>query len=739
MKRVSITVALCLIFFLFGYNSANASKFKWIRVGKYWAKVLDSGAQSQSTGGGTGKGSYYFNGLVTMPAAQYCNLPYSAGTKFGCKDWTDTLGVNWPVKLAGSPDGTDDEANNTFPIPDANKICIHRYYRYHPPSIIVDGMVLNEPFPLKGDEVAPDKILGTADVMTESHIRNWMGLDIHARVLGWSQTHHDDYVIFDWTIINTGNVDRDEEIELPNQTLTDLYFLRETNYMVYGEIYPGLENWDTWYGCRPEDSLRIMYCYPTRWSGASFDMFGNVALNTGFIRSPVYGGEAVLHVDKSPNVHADDPSQPQVHCARGPDDLFLKLNSGVTSPTDWALAYKVMQYGYHVVPGHETVPYMEGTYPGTHHDVPLDHRGVEFLGDFPWYFWHDVVSNSSGPFTLGPGDTIRIVWAQVCGSLTLEEAWRIGKAWKEGTCEPPPGCTWNDGEPIDNLPPQYKLYPDLYAADEVSTDNNNWAKDCWVATANDSLFKNAIAAQWACRQNYEVPIPPPPPSIDVESRPDRVDISWGNESEAASDFAGYRVYRASGSPYYSEEGGVVVGKWEPIFECGKGTANSLTHSYEDPTAERGVAYYYYVAAFDDGSENNGLYPGESLESGKYLNWTEMKAAYLTRPSGEKLDDIRIVPNPYNISAPTLQYPGEPDKIMFLGLPPVCTIKIYSESGDLVRTIEHTDGSGDEAWKNPTGESFQTSSSGQIVVSGLYIAHIVTPDGMSTNVKFFIVR
>ena len=221
----------------------------------------------------------------------------------------------------------------------------------------------------------------------------------------------------------------------------------------------------------------------------------------------------------------------------------------------------------------------------------------------------------------------------------------------------------------------------------------------------------------------------------MTSKPNSILIQWGDESESAPDFAGYRIYKAKGSPYYSEEGGIVVGKWERIAEF-KGTA---THSYEDRDVERGVGYYYYVTAFDDGSDNTtGLYPGESLESGKYLNMTT-RAAYLTRPPKNNLSAVRVVPNPFNISAQKLQYPGEPDKIMFMNLPAVCTIEIYNESGDLIKTLHHTDGSGDEAWKNLTGESFQTTSSGQIVVSGIYIAHITTPDGKSTNVKFLVVR
>ena len=44
------------------------------------------------------------------------------------------------------------------------------------------------------------------------------------------------------------------------------------------------------------------------------------------------------------------------------------------------------------------------------------------------------------------------------------------------------------------------------------------------------------------------------------------------------------------------------------------------------------------------------------------------------------------------------------------------VTTFAERGDLVETIEHIDGSGDQEWK-------QLTSSRQVVVSGLYIAHI----------------
>jgi len=107
---------------------------------------------------------------------------------------------------------------------------------------------------------------------------------------------------------------------------------------------------------------------------------------------------------------------------------------------------------------------------------------------------------------------------------------------------------------------------------------------------------------------------------------------------------------------------------------------------------------------------------------------------ITIPEGIGLELVRVVPNPYDIRARSLQY-GEDfqyDRINFFGLPEVCTVKVFTERGDLIWEKYHDDGSGDEIWNSLT-------SSGQIVVSGIYILYVETPDGRSVIRKFVIIR
>ncbi|MEA3296753.1 MAG: hypothetical protein U9R56_02680, partial [candidate division Zixibacteria bacterium] len=88
----------------------------------------------------------------------------------------------------------------------------------------------------------------------------------------------------------------------------------------------------------------------------------------------------------------------------------------------------------------------------------------------------------------------------------------------------------------------------------------------------------------------------------------------------------------------------------------------------------------------------------------------------------ELDDIRVVPNPYFASGSAMVETLEGQSVIsFQGIPAECTIRIYSLAGDLVRTIEHVDQSGEARWN-------LLSSNGQQVASGMYIFHVDSKHG-----------
>jgi hypothetical protein len=700
---------LFFILLVFLVTSAYTDITKWVNVGKLHTKIVDSGTQHAAAP--RPRLVYYYNKF-----ANNRTLSFRHGLSLGTSNWTDEHGILWSVKTVGSgfAGGTGmNETVDLMPLKDKNELTIHRYRKYKPPIITVEGLQVNDPFPFDdADEINPDKIPGTADIMVESWISTQMGVTIHNKVLAWSQKNHDDYIVWDWRFINTGNVNFDDEIELPNQTLNNLYLFRSNR------LDPAHPCWCSCYGEYPSDSLRMVYAYPHRSEGSSYDNFGQPNQTSGWLDRPWYCGEITLFAPNPNNPSQDDPSQPQMTGYHNSESPFTRNGGSYLGGADALKLYEAMQYGTSLMEGTPLIP---DAFPNTYHEVRLDERGYKFTNEASWFAYDNINIRSYGPYTLPFGDSLRFVWAFVGGTISPEKAWEVGKAWINGTATPPPGMAFGVQ---DNLPPAHQLYPDLY-----NNDPNDWAKDCWVATGKDSLFRNATNAVWNFNNNFNIPVPPPAPSIEVQGLPDRIHITWDNISEQDGDFAGYRVYRAVGD---------VDTTYFPIFACGEGTGNALVHEYEDTDAQRGIAYYYYVAAFDDGVGNNvgALGKKEVLESGKYLNRTP-RPTFLSRAPGESLEDIVVVPNPYNYSARFIQFTGEPNKIMFLNLPLECTIRIFSESGDLVKTIEHY-GSGDASW-GILEDEHSVSDSGQRIVSGIYVAHIETPEGNAKILKFLVVR
>lgn len=735
MSRVRSLYIFLILLLATGMPARAQGVVKKIDVGNLRTRVLDNGHQSETESGkedNRGVASYYFDGHQNTNRFFSRWSVRTAGTHIALPNWKDTTGTVWPFITAGAEYGTSDAERIMFVVPDASGNTIHKYVRNRPPSIIVDGNFVNDPFPYdEMEEVAPQKIPGTADVMVESHIRTWIGLDIHQKVLGWSQKNHDDYVIYDIVFKNTGNINRDDKIELPNQVLDSLYIMRAF------QSFPSNsrdKEWASW--TAPTDSIRMHYVYPSRQVNTTTDDLGAPSNNSNQQRffGPQFTGEATLFVSRAPNdMLNDNPVQPQMRTIWDARLLFIKENA-LLHPTELDRAYDLIRRGVSNWNSSEPTYVKPPLYPGTMIEMPPDRGNVDYITKIvPWGptgRYHTLPMYSIGPFRLAPGDSIRLVYAIVEGSITKRNSFEVARLWYAGQsatnppCPPPPGFDWATKK--DNLPPQYKAFPGLY-----NNKQNDWGKDCWIMTGKDSLFRNASAAQWNVRQRFNVPTAPPAPSLEVQGRSNAIRVKWGTESESASDFAGYRVYRTIGS--------FADSAWSQIFEC---TKSNLVHLYDDTSAIRGAAYYYYVTAFDDGLSNAPDFNGkrESLESHQFANMTTRPAS-LARPAVlSTLDSIRVVPNPFSLAAQKLQFPGQRDKIVFYNLPPECTIRIFSESGDLVKTLEHTKGSGDEFWGIGTvNNDLQTTDTGQRPVSGIYIANIVTPDGKTKNVKFLIVR
>ncbi|MBI1931496.1 MAG: hypothetical protein HYS24_03070 [Ignavibacteriales bacterium] len=119
-----------------------------------------------------------------------------------------------------------------------------------------------------------------------------------------------------------------------------------------------------------------------------------------------------------------------------------------------------------------------------------------------------------------------------------------------------------------------------------------------------------------------------------------------------------------------------------------------------------------------------LVTDKPFETGDEYTFSSKKAEFTANKSDKLLNEVYVVPNPYVAYSEsenpgrTLTKRGERE-LQFRNLPPVCTIRIYTLTGELVDTIEKDDNGSIAYWD-------LLSSEGMRISYGVYIFHIDAP-------------
>ncbi|MBI2618625.1 MAG: hypothetical protein HYW57_00920 [Ignavibacteriales bacterium] len=704
LRLLAVSLAFCL-----NHETLFAQGVtKWIQVGSMHNWYSEKGWEIEE-----GNILVQQYGLRWPAQYQYQDMQAAKGFWIGTTNFTDERNITYPHKVVhvGPRVNGDGEF---FPLQ------FDLYAKFERPRVLVDG----DPSFAALEELTGVSDTLKADRLLVTKVNTAVGITMERKIYAFSQQYHDNYHIFDITFTNTGNTDADPEIELAGKTLTDVYFywqfrysvLREVRYMVNNSSGWGINTMNDargpWYPDAPTD-LRTQFSWhgyhqdanrPPSGSSpnaASFDNIGapiwNPGLSAGFISTEdttwrlgaaQFVGNVHLHADTSPTDRNDDPSQPSTTNYIGSDEPRTRNNSQFNTSTMTDEYQRLMSAGHE--DRHAWLVMPSGNF--TQQNV-MANIGVGAPGG-----WSSC--NGYGPYTLGPGESIRIVFAEGADGLTREEAIRIGRQYRDGA---------------------------------ITTE----AKNDSVFLGRDRLFETFRRAVANFASGYDIPQPPFPPSMfEAAGGGNRITLSWQpNAQESANGFLGYRLYRATGK---------VDSTYHLIFQAGGtaptdpavGYSPSVAYSFDDITATRGVDYYYYVSAFGDPAANTGagMTPAGSLESSRFYTQT-YNPTNLKRPPGTTMSEIRIVPNPFIISssANVLRFPDQPDRIAFFNIPGNCLIKIYTELGELIKEIDHTNGTGDEYWNSIT-------SSDQVVVSGVYIVVFENKDtGERTIKKLVIIR
>jgi len=691
-----LTVLIVLLIFSQMLFAQASGEVKWLRVSSLHSYFSEQGCEVE---GGTGEpmSTIYFSWPGEYGLRQ--STERSRGMMLGCKDFFDAkVNRNFSYMVVNiGPKPTTFRQYAVFD-PVEFKLVGKREH----PVVIVDGenATINELYDVL-DKV-DDTLLADRMLLVKNH--TLMGVTVTKKVYAFTQQNHDNYFIYDYVLENTGIIDPDGTKN--SQTIKDFYFWLTDRYALAGESVTGYgEGWGTWnsgwgfntvndvIGTDPTESdfkYRAQYSWygPHSERAVEDDWGCPNQLEDGIMAAAKFVGHMALHADNSVDDQSDNPYQPRT-------THWALTESHMTSRAASQYDESTMQKRYEAMSA--------GHAEQTHAQLVGDQYANEYTqstGDIGG----TTATQGYGPYTLEPGESIHIVTAQGVAGISREKNRQVGDNWLQyfnGTGK-----------------------PELVLPDGSTTTDYNDYKKQWVWTCKDSILKTFDNALANYNSGYQIPQPPPPPDqFIVKSGGDRIILNWSDNARSAENFDGYVIYRS--------EGDVMDPKivYEKIFECS--TAN-LVHQYDDSSAVRGLDYYYYVQSKDDGSRNE-VDPGKPLVSGKFWTMTS-KPARLRRSAAEKLSDVRVVPNPYDIRARSVQF-GEDfqyDRIAFYGLPPECSIKIYTERGDLIWETDHNDGSGDELWDSLT-------SSGQIIVSGIYIAYFETPDGESVYRKFVVIR
>jgi len=351
----------------------------------------------------------------------------------------------------------------------------------------------------------------------------------------------------------------------------------------------------------------------------------------------------------------------------------------------------------------------------THTNIPEENNGDMYC----------FYTATFGPYSMAPGDSVRLILAEVAGSLDLHQV--------------------------------------------ILGDPDHWFPDSSIA----DIRRNAQAARNAVKWGFgatgnpfeivaDVPESPPAPwcyasNASAGSDTAIIAVQWDKLAETtvitdgsgnvfydgSTDLDGYRIYRGK------DDRGI----WSllidiPIDQVSQYWNDEMgAYQYLDKDLQFGFESRYYVQAYNTNPNTWTSANGTVVDNLKELVSDDYNMTHLigARPGPVSIEegwDAFVAPNPFVEGDPQRSFDDPtPYKIEFRNLPEQAVIKIFTVSGDLVKTIEH----GPDEYGNLYGSVAwdQRSDSGLMVAPGMYIYAIESKTertmGKRTVGKLMIIR
>lgn len=714
----AVRAANLILVLLFAVSLATAQQ-ALVRSNKFWGGVNADGLNTGITYSAADLNTFADQGAVGLTL----NGNESNCTGYitiACTNWIDTTGgATTNVPFAVFPPINTRQPNGKIYIPMKN------YVRYASP---VDSVYyqstkskLSTPNFGTGATVSPSNCIGTSDQTITVTNEYYNRVRVTRKVLAWSQKFHDNYSIADLTFDNPSN----------GVTLHNFYiFLQEgTYYISRGDgstpAIAGVDQyynnntqrrWYHYYGARTADSLRIFYLYAADDPEYPGDNMGQpLTQQQGRLFNKDFWFAATLHASKQPYTPTttytgpidpnddDDMNQPKVTTVANIQNV---LSLPLITKT-----FSINSKGYYDLISGQSLASEDMTgadvRPG-HHRTNLDELGKVAPGGEPGIY---ALANNFesmvycyGPYEFAPGQQIRIVKASGIAGISRELAVEVGKKWLTNTL--------TDAPNLPNATTGY--FPSNFQFPTGATETDK-KKDRWISVGIKELHETVSRAKSNFLSGYKASVAPsPPPQTVVKPEIGGINVSWlASPAESMTGFVGYRGFKKMSSydtVYYK------------IVYQGTG------HSFFDTQVRPSPKYFYYIQA---GVISNT----DTIWSNRFWRYNTVGTSASTAPCLDGLNQIVIAPNPFNYNDPMLaRYLFETPRnltITFFKLPPDVTIKLYTEYGDLVRSVSNS-GTGDYKMK-------MVNEKGQAIASGVYIVVFETPDGGFSYQKFVVAR
>jgi ligand-binding sensor domain-containing protein len=515
----------------------------------------------------------------------------SKGLWIGTTNYVDARGRYFPRKVVHV--GPRAKGTGEF-IP----VAMTSYSRTPKPLVTVGG--LNSVPPIADSIDAVSRSLPVDRIITNT-ANTSIGITMTRRILQSSHPLNDNYIIQEYVFKNTGNLDADPSPERPGITLDSVYFYflyrfgicADTRYVIGNPTSWGINTMlDTRGDGVMSDPQDQQFRAQIAWHGKfpPFTLYDNIGGpvwvpyfdktdTVGRLGAAQFNGVLTLHADKSAGDTADDPGQPSTTSWEDMDDTSVPGNS------EFNLAQMEREYAL-ITRGHRSPRHAWQVEPMGNFSNPSGNPAMNTPGGF-------TATNGYGPYTLEPGDSVKIVVAEASAGLSRDKCISVGKLFKRG----------------------------LISAS---------AKNDSVLTGRDSLFQTFRRAQAAYANGFALGLPPDPPkAFSVSRQAGGIMLAWDVFTEPGPHVTGYSIYRSS--PRYDSERSLLV------------QLPPERRSYLDSSVVRGVVYYYHITA-----------EGDSLESSRFYTQTYDPASLLPLGVDDGNGGVPLTyaldqnyPNPFN--------------------------------------------------------------------------------------------